>query len=217
MRREYETRSLGFWDRRTGWRNGSAALVQPARCRVKATGHKSETSSVDRSQKANLVTSLSKALADTDCIVVTHQIGLTVAEVTDLRRQMRAAGAGFRVTKNRLARRALEGTKFERLSPLFKGPTAIAYSRDPVAAAKVAVAFADKNDKLTIIGGGLGEQQLDAQGVKALATLPSLDQLRAKLLGMLQTPATRIAGILQAPGGQIARVLSAHAKAGETA
>ena len=217
MRRGCETPSLAFWDRRTGWRNGSAALVQSARRRVKAPGHKSETSSVDRSQKANLVTSLTKALADTDCIVVTHQRGLTVAEVTDLRRQMRAAGAGFRVTKNRLARRALEGTKFERLSPLFKGPTAIAYSRDPVAAAKVAVAFADKNDKLTIVGGGLGDQQLDAQGVKALATMPSLDELRARLLGMLQTPATRIAGILQAPGGQIARVLSAHAKAGEAA
>jgi large subunit ribosomal protein L10 len=172
---------------------------------------------VDRSQKATLVTSLSKTLADIDCIVVTHQSGLTVAEVTDLRRQMRAAGAGFRVTKNRLARRALEGTKFERLSPLFKGPTAIAYSRDPVAAAKVACAFADKNDKLTIIGGGLGDQQLDAQGVKALATMPSLDELRAKLLGLLQTPATRIAAVLQAPGAQIARVLAAYAKADEAA
>jgi large subunit ribosomal protein L10 len=172
---------------------------------------------VDRSQKASLVSALNEALADTVCIVVTHQRGLTVAEVTELRRQMRAAGAGFRVTKNRLARRALEGTKFERLSPLFKGPTAIAYSRDPVAAAKVAVAFADKNDKLTIVGGGLGTQELDAQGVKALATMPSLDELRARLLGMLQTPATRIASVLQAPGAQIARVLAAYAKADEAA
>ena len=172
---------------------------------------------MDRSQKATLVTSLSKALADTDCIVVTHQSGLTVAEVTDLRRQMRAAGAGFRVTKNRLARRALEGTKFERLSPLFKGPTAIAFSRDPVVAAKVVVAFAEKNDKLTIVGGGLGEQQLDVEGVKALATMPSLEELRARLLGLLQTPASRIVGVLQAPGAQIARVLAAHAEAGETA
>jgi large subunit ribosomal protein L10 len=172
---------------------------------------------VDRSQKANLVTRLNAALADTDCVVVTHQIGLDVAEVTELRRQMRAAGANFRVTKNRLARRALEGTKFERLSPLFKGPTAIAYSRDPVAAAKVAVAFAEKNEKLTIVGGGLGDRELDVEGVKALATLPSLEGLRAKLLGLLQTPAGRLVGLLQAPGGQIARVLSAHAKAGETA
>jgi large subunit ribosomal protein L10 len=172
---------------------------------------------VDRSQKANLVTALNQALADTDCIVVTHQSGLTVAEVTDLRRQMRAAGAGFRVTKNRLARRALAGTKFEGLSPLFTGPTAIAFSRDPVVAAKVVVAFAEKNDKLTIVGGGLGEQQLDVEGVKALATMPSLEELRAKLLGLLQSPASRIVAVLQAPGAQIARVLGAYAEAGETA
>jgi large subunit ribosomal protein L10 len=172
---------------------------------------------VNRSQKANLVTSLNKALAETACVVVTHQSGLTVAEVTELRRQMRAAGAGFRVTKNRLARRALDGTKFEGLSPLFKGPTAIAFSRDPVAAAKVAVAFAEKNDKLTIVGGGLDERQLDIQGIKALATLPSLGELRAKLLGMLQTPAGRLVGVLQGPAGQIARVLGAYAKAGEAA
>jgi large subunit ribosomal protein L10 len=170
---------------------------------------------VDRSHKEALVTSLHDQLSDTVCVVITHQTGMTVAEVTDLRRQMRAAGASFKVTKNRLARIALTGTKFERLSPLFTGPTAIAYSRDPVAAAKVAVEFANKNDKLTIIGGGLGEQQLDAAGVKSLATLPSLDQLRAKLLGMLQTPATRIASVLQAPGSQVARVLGAYARKAE--
>lgn len=172
---------------------------------------------MDRSGKANLVTSLNKALAGAESVVVTHQSGLTVAEMTELRRQMRAAGANFRVTKNRLARRALEGTKFERLSPLFKGPTAIAFSSDPVAAAKVAVAFADKNDKLTIAGGGLGERELDASGVKALATLPSLEQLRAKFLGLLQTPASRIASVLQAPGAQVARVLAAYAKAEKAA
>jgi large subunit ribosomal protein L10 len=172
---------------------------------------------LDRSQKANLVTRLNTALADTHCVVITHQVGLNVAEVTELRRQMRAAGAQFRVTKNRLARRALAGTKFERLSPLFRGPTAIAYSRDPVAAAKVAVAFADKNDKLTIVGGGLGARELDVEGVKALATLPSLDELRARLLGLLQTPAGRLVGLLQAPGGQVARVLSRYAEAGKTA
>jgi large subunit ribosomal protein L10 len=167
---------------------------------------------VDRSHKEALVTSLQKSLSDIACIVVTHQTGMTVAEVTDLRRRMRAAGASFKVTKNRLARLALTGTKFERLSPLFTGPTAIAFSRDPVAAAKVAVEFANKNEKLTIVGGGLGDQQLDAAGIKALATMPSLEQLRAKLLGMLQTPATRIAGVLQAPGGQVARVLGAYAR-----
>ena len=172
---------------------------------------------MDRSHKEALVTSLHDQLSDTVCVVITHQTGMTVAEVTELRRQMRAAGASFKVTKNRLARRALAGTKFERLSPMFTGPTAIAFSRDPVAAAKVAVEFANRNEKLRIVGGGLNDQQLDVQGVKSLATMPSLDQLRARLIGMLQTPATRIASILQAPGGQIARVLSAHAKQGSAA
>jgi large subunit ribosomal protein L10 len=167
---------------------------------------------VDRSQKEKLVASLHGALADTVCLVVTHQTGLTVQEVTELRRQMRAAGASFKVTKNRLARLALAGTKFEQLSPIFTGPTAIAYSRDPVAAAKVAVEFANKNDKLRIVGGSLGAQQLDAEGVKSLATMPSLDELRGKLIGLLQAPAGRIVGVLQAPGGQLARVLSAYAK-----
>jgi large subunit ribosomal protein L10 len=169
---------------------------------------------VDRSQKAKLVEGLHQALSDTVCVVVTQQNGMTVEEVTTLRRQMRAVGAGFKVTKNRLARRALEGTKFERLSPMFKGPTAIAFSRDPVAAAKVAVEFAAKNDKLQIVGGSLGAEQLDAKGIKALATLPSLDQLRGKILGLLQAPATRIAGVLQAPAGQLARVFAAYGKTG---
>ena len=170
---------------------------------------------VDRSQKEKLVTSLQQALTDTACVVITHQTGMTVEEVTDLRRQMRAAGASFKVTKNRLARRALAGTKFERLSPMFTGPTAIAFSRDPVAAAKVAVEFANKNDKLTIVGGALGGRPLDVEGVKALASMPSLDELRAKIVGILQTPATRVATVLQAPGAQIARVLGAYAKQAE--
>jgi large subunit ribosomal protein L10 len=169
---------------------------------------------VQRSQKAKLIDTLHQALSDTACVVVTHQSGMTVEEVTQLRRQMRAVGAGFRVTKNRLARRALTGTQFEQLSSLFKGPTAIAVSRDPVAAAKVAVDYAEKNEKLQIVGGSLGTRQLDAKGVKALASMPSLDQLRGKILGMLQTPATRIAGVLQAPAGQLARVFSAYGKTG---
>jgi large subunit ribosomal protein L10 len=167
---------------------------------------------VERSQKEKLVATLHHALADTVCVVVTHQTGLTVAEVTNLRRQMREAGASFKVTKNRLARRALAGTKFEQLSPMFTGPTAIAFSRDPVAAAKIAVEFANRNDKLRIVGGSLGERQLDAAGVKSLATLPSLDQLRARLVGLLQAPAGRLAAILEAPASQLARVLDAHAK-----
>jgi len=170
---------------------------------------------VDRSQKQKLVDSLHDMLAKTELVVITQQVGMTVAEVTTLRRQMREAGAGFKVTKNRLARRALEGTKFAKLAPLFKGPTAVAFSTDPVAAAKVAVTYANANEKLTIVGGAMGETLLDPTGVKALATLPSLDELRGKLVGMLQTPATRVAQVLQAPAGQLARVLGAYAKKAE--
>ena len=173
---------------------------------------------MERSQKEKLVETLHHALAETTCVVITHQTGLTVAEVTELRRQMRAAGASYKVTKNRLARRAIAGTKFEQIASLFTGPTAIAMSRDPVAAAKVAVEYANRNEKLRIVGGSLGDRQLDAAGVKSLATLPSLDQLRAKLVGLLQTPAGRIAAVLQAPGAQVARVLDAYAKkAGQAA
>jgi large subunit ribosomal protein L10 len=172
---------------------------------------------VERAKKKELVDSLHAALAETTVVVITHQSGLTVEEVTDLRRQMRAAGASFRVTKNKLAQRALDGTKYEPLKPLFKGPSAIAFSRDPVAAAKVAVAFADKNDKLTLIAGALGERQLDIAGIKALAAMPSLDQLRGKIVGLLNAPATKIAGVLQAPASQLARVVAAHARSGKAA
>jgi large subunit ribosomal protein L10 len=172
---------------------------------------------VDRSHKEAQVASLHQLFDDTVIVVVTHYSGLNVAAMTDLRDQMRAAGAGFKVTKNRLTRLALAGTKFEPLTGLFVGPTAIAYSEDPVAAAKVAVNFAKKNDNLVVIGGALGELALDVDGVKQLAALPSLDELRAKLVGMLQTPATRIAGVLQAPAGQIARVVGAYAAKDEAA
>ena len=167
---------------------------------------------MDRAQKQRLVEALQQDLADTGCVVVTHQTGLNVAEATQLRRQVRGGGASFRVTKNRLARRALAGTAFEPLAPLFTGPTAIAFSRDPLAAAKVVVEFANRNNKLTIIGGGLAGRQLDAAGVKELASLPSLDELRGKLVGLLQAPATRLAVVLQAPAGQLARVLAAYAE-----
>lgn len=173
---------------------------------------------MERAQKQRLVEVLRQDLDDIACVVVTHQSGLTVAEATQLRRQMRAAGARFRVTKNRLAKRALDGTAFEGLAPLFTGPTAIAFSLDPVAAARVAVEYANRNDKLTIIGGGLAGEVMDAAGVRELASLPSLDELRARLLGLLVAPATRIAGVLQAPAAQMARVLAAYAEAsGETA
>jgi large subunit ribosomal protein L10 len=159
-----------------------------------------------------LTATLHRDLADTVCVVITHQTGLSVAEVTQLRRQMRSAGASYRVTKNRLVRRALEGTPFAALAPLFTGPTAIAFSRDPVAAAKAAVEYANRNTKLTIVGGGLSGQTLDQAGVKALATLPSLDELRSRIIGLLNAPATKLAVLLQTPGSQLARVLAAHAE-----
>ena len=168
---------------------------------------------MDRAQKLQLTTSLHEDLSDTVCVVITHQTGLTVAEVTQLRRQMRSAGARYRVTKNRLMRRALEGTAFAALAPLFTGPTAIAFSQDPVAAAKAAVEYANRNTKLTIVGGGLSGQLLDAAAVRALATLPSLDELRSKIIGLLNAPATKLAVLLQTPGGQLARVLAAYAEA----
>ncbi|WP_114395892.1 50S ribosomal protein L10 [Oleisolibacter albus] len=172
---------------------------------------------MDRTQKEATVAALNSQLQKAGLIVVTKQSGMTVAEVSDLRRKMRAAGASYKVTKNRLARIALKGTQFEGAESLFKGPTAIAYSVDPVAAAKVAIDYAKTNDKFQIVGGGLGAQTLDAKGIEALSKLPSLNELRASLLGMIQTPATRIAGILQQPGGQVARVLAAYAKKDEAA
>jgi large subunit ribosomal protein L10 len=165
---------------------------------------------VNRSQKEELVASLNRMFNETTIVVVTHYSGLTVAEMGNLRGQMREAGAGFKVTKNRITRLALEGTKFKGLSDMFTGPTAIAFSEDPVAAAKIAVNFAKTNEKLVVLGGALGEELLDSDGIKALATLPSLDELRARIVGMINTPATRIAGILQAPAGQVARVIGAY-------
>jgi large subunit ribosomal protein L10 len=169
---------------------------------------------VDRAQKQHLTQTLHRDLSDTVCVVITHQTGLSVAEVTQLRRQMRSAGASYRVTKNRLVKRAIEGTPFAALAPLFTGPTAIAFSRDPVAAAKAAVEYANRNTKLTIVGGGLSGQALDVAGVRALATLPSLDELRSRLIGLLNAPATKLAVLLQTPGSQLARVLAAHAEEG---
>ena len=165
---------------------------------------------VNRSEKAEAIVELTRTFNDANLVVITRQSGLTVQEVTDLRRKIRAAGASYKVAKNRLTLRALEGTAFKALGPLFKGPTAIAYSKDPVAAAKVISAFAKDNEKLTIVGGALGEDTLDVAGVQALATLPSLDALRGKIIGLIQAPATKIAGVLAAPAGQVARVFSAY-------
>ncbi len=167
-----------------------------------------------RAEKLEIVDSLHGVFAEAGVVVVTHFQGLSVAEVTELRRGMKDAGARFRVTKNRLAKIALADTAFDPIKDLFTGPTAIAYSDDPVAAPKAVVDFAKKNDKLVVIGGGLDGNLLSADEVKALAALPSLDELRAKIIGMLNTPAQRIASVLQAPAGQIARVLGAHAEQG---
>lgn len=170
---------------------------------------------MDRTEKREFVAELNQALSATSMIVVTRNGGLTVAEATDLRRKMRAAGATYRVAKNRLAHLALAGTQFDGISPLLKGPTALAWSTDPVAVAKAAVEFAKTNEKFVLIGGALGTQTLNADGVKALAELPSLETLRARLVGMISTPATRIAGVLQAPAGQLARVFGAYANKDE--
>jgi large subunit ribosomal protein L10 len=170
---------------------------------------------VDRTEKREFVAALGKVFQDTSMVVVTRNGGLTVAEVSDLRRRMREAGATYKVAKNRLAVLALDGTRFDGIKPLLKGPTALAWSADPVAVAKAAVEFARTNEKLVVIGGALGTQMLDASGVQALAALPSLNTLRGTLVGLIQTPATRIAGVLQAPGGQVARVLGAYARKDE--
>jgi large subunit ribosomal protein L10 len=170
---------------------------------------------LDRTEKHAFVAELAAVFAETSMVVVTQNKGLTVAEVTKLRRQMREAGATYKVAKNRLATLALDGTRFDGIAPLLKGPTALAWCRDPVAVAKAAVEFAKTNEKFVLIGGALGPQTLDADGIKALAELPSLDALRAGLVGMISTPATRIAGVLQAPAGQLARVFGAYAKKDE--
>lgn len=167
---------------------------------------------MNRTEKREFIASLNAVFADTSFVLVSRNNGLTVADVSDLRRRMRAAGATYKVAKNRLALRALEGTRFQGIQSLLRGPTALAWSKDPVAVAKIAVEFARTNEKFVVLGGALGPQMLTPDGVKALAELPSLETLRAQLLGLIQTPATRIAGVLQAPGSQLARVFSAYAK-----
>jgi large subunit ribosomal protein L10 len=166
---------------------------------------------MDRAEKAEAVEALEGIFASSGVVVVGHYSGLTVADMTTLRVRLREAGAGLKVVKNRLAKIALDGTPGAAGSPMFTGPVAIAYSADPVAATKVAVAYAKEKEKYVLLGGLLGAQVLDENGVKALAELPSLDSLRAKIIGVIQAPATKIAGVVQAPGAQLARVLNAYA------
>jgi large subunit ribosomal protein L10 len=167
---------------------------------------------MDRTQKSEVVSELNRTFSETSVVIVTRNLGLTVAQSTQLRNRMREAGAAYKVSKNKLARIALEGTTYAPLSDLLTGPTALSTSTDPVAPAKVIVDFAKTNDKLEIVGGVMGTTVLDVAGVKALAELPSLDELRAKIVGLVQAPATKIVQIVQAPAGQLARVLSAYAE-----
>ncbi len=164
-----------------------------------------------RLQKKNLIDATNVKLSNANIALVVHNNGLTVAQVSELRRKMREVGAEFKVAKNRLVKIAVKGTPLESISDLLKGPSAVATSSDPVSVAKGLVDFAKSNEKLVIIGGAFGSQKLDVKAVENLAKLPSLNELRAKIVGILQTPATRIAGVLQAPAGQVARVVSAHA------
>jgi large subunit ribosomal protein L10 len=167
---------------------------------------------MDRTQKSETVAELNRTFSETSVVIITRNLGLTVAQSTDLRTKMRDAGARYKVAKNRLARIAIEGTSYTGLSDLLTGPTALSTSADPVAPAKVIVDFAKTNDKLEIVGGAMGETILDVNGVKSLATLPSLDELRAKIVGLIVAPATKLATITQAPAAQLARVLSAYAE-----
>ena len=172
---------------------------------------------MDRAEKREFVTGLNDVFSSTGSVVVAHYAGLTVANMNDLRSKMRAAGGTVKVAKNRLAIIALQGTESEGMKDLFKGQTLIAYAEDPVVAPKIASEFAKTNDKLVILGGAMGATTLNADGVKALATMPSLDELRARIVGMIQTPATRIAAVVNAPAGNLARVFGAYARKDEAA
>ena len=166
---------------------------------------------MDRAQKADAVAQLKQTLQETGVVVVTRNLGMTVAQSTSLRIRMRDAGARYKVSKNTLALIAVEGTPYANLSDLLSGPTALATSVDPVAAAKAAIDFAKTTDKFEIVGGAMGDTLLDANGVKALAELPSLDQLRATIIGLVQAPATKIARTISEPGAMLARVFGAYA------
>jgi large subunit ribosomal protein L10 len=169
-------------------------------------------SNVDRAQKRELVTTLSEQWKESGVLVVAHYKGMTVAQMTDFRKRVKEAGGVVKVTKNRLAKLALDGTDMAAVADLLKGQTCVAYSKDPVAAARVSIKYARENDKLVVLGGAMGKTRLDGAGVQALADLPSLDELRAKLVGLIQAPASKIARIVKEPGGQLARVLAAKGR-----
>ncbi|MEZ5907803.1 MAG: 50S ribosomal protein L10 [Hyphomicrobiaceae bacterium] len=172
---------------------------------------------MDRAAKRELVTELHDVFKDTGVVVVAHYAGMTVSQMTEFRRRVKQAGGQVKVAKNRLAKLAVKDTQVAAIADLFQGPTCLAYSKDPIAAAKVAVTYAKENDKLVILGGAMGATRLGADGVKSLAELPSLDELRGKLIGLVQAPASKIARLLNEPGAQLARVVSARSKQGEAA
>lgn len=172
---------------------------------------------MERAEKREFVTELNEVFKASGSVVVARYAGITVAQMNDLRTKMRAAGGTVKVAKNRLAKIALQGTESEGMTDLFQGQTLIAYANDPMIAPKVAMDFAKTNDKLVVLGGAMGATTLSADAVKSLATLPSLDELRAKLLGLLNAPATRVATVVAAPASQLARVFAAYAKKDEAA
>lgn len=172
---------------------------------------------VDRGQKAQFITTLRDSIKGSGAVVVAHYAGLSVSEMENLRVQMKQAGGHVKVAKNRLAKLALEQTEIANISDLFVGQTLIAYSEDPVTAPKVVVKFAKDNENFVVLGGAMGATQLDASGIKALASVPSLDELRGKIAGLVKQPATKIAIVVQAPGTQVARVVGAYADKGAAA
>ena len=172
---------------------------------------------MNRVEKEEVVSGLNRTFSEAAAVIVTHYRGLNVMEMNDLRGKMREAGSEFRVTKNRLARLALDGTPYAPLAGMFDGPVAIAYSDDVIAPARICVNFAKQNDKLVVLGGAMGATVLDAGAVRDLASLPSLDELRGRIVGLLNAPAAKIAGVLQAPAGQLARVMDAYARSSEAA
>jgi large subunit ribosomal protein L10 len=166
---------------------------------------------VDRAEKKESISALKEAFTAANVVVVAHYSGLTVAQMQTLRRQMKQAGATVKVAKNRLAKIALEGSDVASIASLLKGPTVIALSGDPVAAPKVAIDFAKANEQFVVLGGAMGKTALNVDGVKQLASLPSLDELRAKIVGLIQAPATKIAQVVNAPAAKVARVVQAYA------
>lgn len=196
---------------RDGDRIYGVARLKRAACRNRRDSRQLERATVDRAEKKEAVAALREVFSKTGVVVVAHYSGLTVAQLQNLRKQARNAGATVQVAKNRLAKIALDGADVASIAPLLKGPTLIAYSDDPVAAPKVAVAFAKDNNKFVILGGAMGKTALNPDSVKSLATMPSLDELRAKLVGLIQAPATKIAQLSTAPAAKLARVFGAYA------